>query len=170
MEKISDQEFAEYKRRKKSVAWLKAIAAYTLFIVIGLLVHDINTNTIQRVSQYYLSNIDNNTVGIVTKSRKTYPWAWGRNVHAFSYRFKVGDEEYTGKLINYQMPDRYGVDSVVRDYPVGKEVIVYFDSRNPNYSILIQDQLGLDYLFLLMLFLVLSPIILFLGYKFFYDW
>ncbi len=169
--RISDEEFLAFKKRKKLVALLKAMLALTTLICIGLWVYESKTHTVQRVSQYFFSTMDSSTTGTITKSQKSSIFGrnWSTYVHDIRYRYEVSGREFFGDLVNYKTSSK-DVNLILRSYPVGKVVIVYFDSNNPNSSVLVQDRLDLEYLLVFLLIVIFSPFAIWGLYALFYEW
>ena len=169
MERFSDHEVPESKKKNKWATWVKALTAYFCFLAILVWATESQHHRLQKISQYFLADIDSSTSGIVTESHKrTVISRYGGYTHDFKYKYQIGNKYYFGNLINYKRPDR-DVEAVLRQYPVGKPVTVFYDSKNPNYSVLIKDRLDPGYLAMLLITLALSPLLILGAYAFFDD-
>ncbi|NQY38401.1 MAG: DUF3592 domain-containing protein [Alteromonadaceae bacterium] len=55
------------------------------------------------------------------------------------YEFKVEQKKYISNSVNFGskvLKDKHRAEEVIRKYPVGKEVIVYYEKDNPGFSTL----------------------------------
>jgi len=170
--RISDEEFLAYKKKKKLVALAKSIIAYFIFISIGFLVYEGDNHTIKKVYQYFLSNIEESTIGTIVESKRklVIGRVISKRIYFIKYKYSVDSTEFLGDLINYNLPSE-DVDLILQNYPVGKKVTVYYDASNPNYSILEKTFLSKDYWFMFLFFPLVTPLIIY-GFYFglFYDW
>ncbi len=62
-----------------------------------------------------------------------------RNKPLVHYEFKVGSEKIRGERISIGMAPADNVDQVLKRYPVGAEVPVYYDPANPKECVLERD-------------------------------
>ncbi len=169
-EEGSEEEFLAYKKWKKLVALAKSIIVYFIFISIGFLVYESDNHTIKRGYQYFFSNIEGSTIGTIVKSKsKLVLGKISTRIYFIKYKYSVDNTEFIGDLVNYNSPSE-DVDLVLKNYPVGKKVTVYYDASSPKFSILEKSFLGRDYWFILLFFPLVSPLIILGIYGIFYDW
>jgi hypothetical protein len=83
------------------------------------------------------------TEGIVEKSDTVYSRSDNRGRKSrsaeMSYRYSVGDKKYTSSLISHADPKgqlNESVDVILNRYPVGKNVVVFYDATDPTIAVL----------------------------------
>ncbi|MGL6159826.1 DUF3592 domain-containing protein [Microbulbifer sp.] len=92
------------------------------------------------IHSYYFSDATASTTGKIIQSRKLS----GRrsSFHDIKYQYVVDGYTYESGKVSYQAPGSIYSRRMLRKYPEGKDVTVYYDPLNPRYSIL--EKGGID--------------------------
>jgi hypothetical protein len=106
------------------------------FVVIS----QVSNNTLTTLWDYVVSDPKGSANGVVIVS-KLNVLRWGITTYDIRYQYVVSGQAYVSSQIDYNTK---GVDAegMVERYPVGKEVVVYYDVAKPKYSTLLNDGLG----------------------------
>jgi len=112
------------------------VNALVLFLSISLWIFilDKNTQAPSKAWNYYLSTYNAQTQGVIVKSDTRSK----RNGKAYSieYKYKINDQVYYSNSINSYANFSNTTAKTIKQYPVGKKVLVYYDKANPESSIL----------------------------------
>jgi ABC-type bacteriocin/lantibiotic exporter with double-glycine peptidase domain len=97
---------------------------------------EIFTGSVSRVFNYYARNYDANTSGIIIHSS-----TFGRrnNSYRIYYEYSVNEMRYKSDDVSFE---DYHAKELVKKYPVGKIVVVYYDGQNHKYASLERGSLG----------------------------
>ena len=91
------------------------------------------------IYNYYSSDATESTSGTIIKSERLS----GRrsSFHDVEYEFVVNGYTYTSDKVSYHASGSTYSRQVLRKYPDGKKVTVYYDPLNPRYSVLERSNL-----------------------------
>jgi hypothetical protein len=85
------------------------------------------------------------------------------------YQYQVNGKVYESSRIGFGFKGsgkKETVEAIVERYPIGQEVIVYFDKRNPNFSVLEPDRNSrFDFILVLFMYLTCVVIVIFISVK-----
>jgi hypothetical protein len=88
---------------------------------------------------YFITTIDFSTVnGKIVESKITHGHRPNYRFN-ISYNYEVNGIKYTNSRVGFGFKgsnDKSSVTEILSRYPVGKKVQVYFDSQQPNFSVL----------------------------------
>lgn len=108
--------------------------------VLGAMVAEGFAGTISAIRDALMSDPQSVTEGRIVKS-KVFPTRRGGQAYDIQYVYTVDGKEYTGSQIDYDVktadPRR-----MVKRYPVGSTVEVFFDASKPSYATLEKRPLG----------------------------
>lgn len=100
------------------------------------------TGSCSTITNYYARNYDSNTYGLVVSSIVEYGNK-GVGTHNTRYEYEVEGSRYSSNKVSFEANYSDTAHQIVKKYPAGKKVIVYYDSSNPSASILEKTPLGL---------------------------
>ena len=104
------------------------------------------------LSTYFSADFDSSTKGKIVSSRivRFTGYRSGSCQHLIRYTFEVNNTLQTGNLVNLGRHSvecsEEGRNGLLKQYPDGKEVIVYFDSQFPKYSVLENSGLSMEFI------------------------
>ncbi len=135
------------------------IIAGTIF---GIITTESFTGAYTLAAQYYFSNLNSETTGEIVVSGDRYQDTRGgvKRVYEVEYLYYVKNKSkmYRNDTVKYDTRDK-DINRVLTDYPVGKEVTVYYDSGSPGWAILEKNsKLSFKVYWLLALNFTLGPI------------
>lgn len=109
--------------------------------------------------QYVFAEMDSEVKGEIERSRSlsfaNYRSTYTQ-VYDIEYTYKVEGKEYRNHVVAYEKKNE-SIDSRLEKYPVGKEVVVHFDSSSPNWSVLERSELSVFVYIQLAVNLLLVP-------------
>jgi hypothetical protein len=144
---------------------MRAFKIAFVVLVISGLIAEFFCETFSTVINYWTVDLDGTTTGVVTKSEKTLSNGGRISVLTYDieYEYRVDGSRYRSSRVVHGRSDENPYKILDR-YPSGKEVIVYYDSARPEFSLLelsglsakTYGQLGaLIFLFLLVFFWIM---------------
>jgi hypothetical protein len=121
------------------------------FIILAIRFDDIR-------GSFFLNTIEFiETEGYINKSDISYG-SKPRFRFNINYKYQVNDQSYESSRIGFGFKGsdkKESVDSIINRYPVGQQVIVYFDESNPSFSVLEPDRHSrFGFIFLLALYFI----------------
>ena len=125
----------------------------TLITIILAAVSESNLGTLSTIKNYITANPDKTTEGVIVKSERKIVGKFGVLAYDIRYTYTVDDEFYFGNQVNYDVRSSSSEDYLGR-YLVNMPVQVYYDSSNPQYSILEKSALGFGVYFQIFLLIV----------------
>ena len=108
---------------------LKLVAGLAVFIF-----WESRYDAFSKIHDYYSSNISASVSGRILKSERN--GSSKRSSHNVEYQYVVNGYTFVSDTVSYKAPGSSYSRRTVRKYPVGKQVTVYYDPRNPRYSVL----------------------------------
>jgi hypothetical protein len=98
------------------------------------------TGIYSMTAQYYFSNLDSETEGVIVVSEGTNyntMRSLGPYMYEVEYSYYVQDQSrmYRNNIVKYDIRDKE-VDRILENYPLGKKVTVYYDSDSPFWAVL----------------------------------
>jgi hypothetical protein len=110
------------------------------------------------------------TEGKVLSSKKEFHGTYGGWRFSITYEYEVDGHYYTSNRVHYgfqAMDEQSYAESYVEKYPVDKQVLVYYDPRNPGKSVL---EPSVKWTFLLPFYgLLILLVIVIYGFSFYYK-
>lgn len=102
----------------------------------------------QKMHTYYTANIDakNNAQIIQSEVRRT-PIRKSARGYRIKYSYIVNGQEYTSSLVNFSRNYEGVAYKYHHRYPVGAEVVVFYDSSDPSVSVLEKEPIGIGVFF-----------------------
>lgn len=95
------------------------------------------TNAVNKIYIYCISNINSETQGeIVTSDYIRTPIGSRIRGYSIAYRYHVNGKDFVSNLVSFTHNSRKVASEYVNRYPVGKDVVVYYSSEVPDFSIL----------------------------------
>jgi hypothetical protein len=138
------------------------ILVFTLWLILSNW-HDIKGSYFSNLASFEL------TEGSIVSS-STYTSKPKRETHyhySIEYEFTVNGKNCRSDEItfdkNYSLEPKFAQDYIIK-YPVGKKVTVYYDPRNPSFSVLEPEEKGDAVVELLFLIISVLVIVLSSGY------
>ncbi|QKX17660.1 DUF3592 domain-containing protein [Microbulbifer sp. YPW1] len=86
-----------------------------------------------KIHDYYSSNVSASVSGIILKSEKNR--SSKSSAHNVEYQYVVDGYTFVSNTVSYRASGSSYSRRTVRRYPVGEKVTVYYDPRNPRYSV-----------------------------------
>jgi len=90
---------------------------------------------------YVASNPDSVVEGRILNSRTVRVGRWSVLAHEIEFAYKIGDREYRNDQVNHDLRTS-NASELVKKYPAGKIVAVYYDSSKPQHSVLERGKPG----------------------------
>lgn len=108
---------------------LKLVAGISVFIF-----WESRYDAFSKIHDYYSSDVSASVSGRILKSELN----GGRksSSHNVEYQYVVNGYTFVSDTVSYKAPGSSYSRRIVRKYPAGKKVTVYYDPRNPRYSVL----------------------------------
>lgn len=121
----------------------KAFKTAFIVLIISALVTEFFCGTFSTIIDYWLSDLNSATKGVVIKSEKTRSTGGKISVITYDieYEYMVDRVSYRNSRVTYGRSDENPYKILDR-YPVGKEVTVHYDSSRPAYPVLEKKGLG----------------------------
>ena len=123
------------------------------------------------VSTYFKSNFDRSTTGEIIVSewfmRKHVTRVGSREtpVYNVQYVYSVEGQSYRGRLVNFDHTSE-NVSQILKRYPKGKKVRVFYDSENPELCVLEVTTLSWDIIATYISIFLLVPVVTWLGTRY----
>jgi len=115
------------------------LAAVVTALAAGMTQHIKRTFSV--LVDYVVTNPDSVTEGTVLNSRTIRVGRWSVLAHEVVFAYKIGDKVYRNDLVNYDLRTS-NASELVKKYPAGNTVAVYYDSAKPQYSVLEKGKPG----------------------------
>lgn len=115
----------------------KAFKIASIFFVFSAVMAELFCGTFSTVINYWLLDLNNTTEGVVIKSEmKLFNGAY-QSVFSYDveYEYTVDGSSYKSEQVTHGRSDENPY-RILKRYPVGKEVTVFYDSSRPDYSVL----------------------------------
>ena len=115
------------------------ILSVTFWTILGDLA---TSGSVSSVISYHLYDYEATTKGMIIRSELWYGIKGGAHYN-ISYSYAVDEYDYyVGKRVNFYKNVDDTAEAAVDNYPVGKEVTVYYEKTNPKYAVLEKTSLG----------------------------
>jgi hypothetical protein len=135
---------------------VKSLLIATVFTVLAAAMSQHVGRTFSVLIDYAVSSPDSVIEGIVLRSKSIRVGRWSVLAHEIVFTYRIGNRIYHNNRVNYDLRTRDACE-LVKKYPVGKAVMVYYDSEKPSYSVLERGKLGLSVYFQLFVVLCVFP-------------
>src|SRR5690625_5070595 len=114
-------------------AVLFGVVATAVFLIVG----EGSRGMVSTTVHYLAADFDARAPGVIEHSAKVFVHARysGHYQYRVRYSYEVAGKRYLSNRVNYSLPNK-NPDAIVARYPVGAEVVVYYDSRRPQLSAL----------------------------------
>ncbi len=127
-------------------------------------------HTFEGLAMNLFAELDSTTTGTINVSRMWYPSRGKRRSWQYDvdYTYKIGDTVHIGKFIDSgkfgYVDDKLEATLMTSKYPVGKEVLVYYDSNRPKFSVLDKGGSIFPVLFYIVMSYSLLNLVLFISF------
>ena len=160
----------------KRWSWFRIVWASVIAIMLVLAVGERTLGSFTIFNTYLRADFDASTEGTIVESRRWHKRGWSSGVSGGSYHFhvgyfySVGDTDYIGKLVDlnkHSRPatSRQEVADTVNQYPVGKDVTVYYDSSKPEFSVLENTGISISFLIMHVVIVCMIPFFIWLHFR-----
>jgi len=95
---------------------------------------------------YIKANFDSQAQGEITRSKKRPGTLRSPSRYDIRYEYEVSGTFYNSRIVS-AFDFAYEVDANLKRYPVGERVVVYFDSKSPEYAVLEKRPLSVGIVF-----------------------
>ena len=155
----------------------KVTCLSVLALALTFTITEFTLGTYTVFSTYLIANFDSSTKGKIVESEMWYEGArWGVRYHyKVEYDYSVGGIDYVGNLVNLERQswpagDREIVEAILTKFAVGKEVTVYFDSTNPEYSVLQPTGVSRNFVLQHLFFMLTIPCFVWFASSVYINW
>jgi hypothetical protein len=125
----------------------------TLITIVGAALSESNLGTLSTIKNYIIADLNKTTEGVIVKSEGKILGKYGVSAYDIRYTYNVDNEFYFGNQVNYDVRSSNPEDYLEK-YTVDMLVQVYYDSSNPQYSILEKSTLGFGVYFQIFLLII----------------
>ena len=122
-----------------------------------------NIGTLSTIRNYIVTNLDSVTDGEIVKSKRKIVGRFGVEAYDIRYAYTVNSDYYNGSQVNYDARTSRPAE-ILKKYPLGMEIKVYYDSSKPQYSALEKSSLGFRIYFEVLLFMAAFVLTIVLYY------
>ncbi len=121
----------------------KNILIFILCLSFWAILGDLATSgSVRSFLNYHLNEYEATAKGVIIRSELWYGMRGGSHYN-ISYSYAVDEYDYyVGKRVNFYKNVDETAEAAVDNYPVGKEVTVYYEKTNPKYAVLEKTSLG----------------------------
>ena len=137
---------------------MKRIVLTVFWISIFIGISEYNTKAFSAAFYYLFFEYDQNTSGIIVESKRLRGGI-GTDSYEVCYWYEVHDYEHLGCLVNFEAKST-DVQKTLSQYPVGKQVTVFYSASNARRSVLEKNGgLGLGVYVQFIIVLILIPVL-----------
>ena len=97
--------------------------------------------TFSTLRDFLVADLDQETQGDITESEWRMVGRWGSAAYDIQYRYTVNGKDYIGSQVDFSSKTSNAAVKL-KAFPIGKTVIVYYDSDKPHYSALVRTSPG----------------------------
>jgi hypothetical protein len=125
---------------KTKVTWVSILA-----LIVALGYTELTAKKYTILSTYFLANFDSSTIGTIKASRVSCHAAMGICEYHIRYSYQIDDQKYSGDLVDLGIHSGSDAQQVVAKYYVDRKVQVFYDSKAPQYSVLENSGLSIEF-------------------------
>lgn len=126
-------------------------------------VSEFSTGVLMTVFEYHRVNLNSVAAGVISKSEVGVFGLWGTAEYDICYVYTISEKKHVGCRVRYDLRLCDGCD-VLKKYPLGREVTVYYDSAKHDYSSLEKGSLGKGVYRQLAVLIIVYPVVLLIGF------
>ncbi len=141
---------------------MKVLLATIGMMMLGSIYIERGLDAITIARSYIFANLDSTVTGKIIESGVLEFGKYRSERYKVRYSYNIGNHYYIGSVVNYRRND--STEDVLKKYPVGKNVQVYYDSTSPRYSVLEKTGISGGIVFNLFAVFIFTP---FVGYEYY---
>ena len=116
---------------------LKYLLVSVLFSIAIFFVVSGRTGAVSKIYAFSVSNINSEARGeIITSDYIRAPISSKVRGYSISYKYNVNGKDFVSSLVSFAHSSTETASEYVNRYPTGKNVVVYYSSEAPKFSIL----------------------------------
>ena len=117
----------------KVIQTVSEIILFAILFVACIFIANHKTEGLNKLWYYYYANFDSTAIGQIIRSELKGEF---RPTYDIVYRYQVGEAEYISTIIDFSENNRSVSSKKIKQFPPGQTVVVYFDSKRPQYATL----------------------------------